>query len=79
MIKQKIAVAIENDRNTKDPIIGVKGESLMAELIIKTAKRYNVPVIKDPKLADILNQIPSDQPIPTELIPALEIVIGELG
>lgn len=75
--KNSLAVAIEGD-TLEDSLVGIKGNGHIADLIVKTAKRFNVPVVKSPKLAEILNQLPSDEPIPTELIPALEIVVGEL-
>lgn len=70
--KNKVAIALEDDHGS--PLISSKGEGKIADLIIRAAKRHNIPVVKEPKIVEILKELPIDEPIPDELLPALEII-----
>ncbi|MEE0918919.1 MAG: EscU/YscU/HrcU family type III secretion system export apparatus switch protein [Lachnospiraceae bacterium] len=65
MIKQ--AVALEYDPADSAPKVIAMGKGAVAERIINTAKKSDVPVHKDSKLADTLSKLEIGDMIPPEL------------
>ena len=78
-LTKKLAIGVAQDVESHDWFLSVRSreESQVAETI-KLAKRYGVPVISSPRLADLLSQLPIDETIPEELLPALEVVLDSL-
>lgn len=72
--KLRLAVGITKDQN-HDFMLSVKGISENVDLIVKLARRYNIPVIENPRLTKLLHQLPADMEIPEKLLPAIEAVI----
>lgn len=48
------------------------------DLVIRTARKYNIPVVANPRLMEILEMLPTNQPVPKQLLPALEIILDRL-
>lgn len=65
MIKQ--AVALEYDPADSAPKVIAMGKGVVAERIINTARKSDVPVHKDSKLADTLSKLEIGDMIPPEL------------
>jgi len=65
--KIKQAVALEYDPKDDAPRVIASGKGLLAEKIITEAKKADVPVHKDDKLADTLSKLEIGDMIPPEL------------
>lgn len=65
--KPRTAVALSYDPNESAPIVIASGKGYLADKIIENAKEADVPVHKDPKLAETLAKIEIGDMIPPEL------------
>jgi len=65
--KKKRAVALSYKAEDVAPIITAKGRGLVAENILDQAKKHNIPVYEDEKLAKMLTQLEIGDNIPAEL------------
>ena len=75
-IKDKTAIALEYDPNVdEDPKVLATGKGLVAEKIIEEAKKSDVPVHKDSKLAGTLSKLEIGDMIPPELYEAVAEVL----
>ncbi len=75
--KRAEAIALKYDQN-KDlaPKVVAKGKGLTAENILEKAKEFNIPVQKDPSLAELLGKLDINQAIPDELYGAVAEVFA---
>ena len=66
--KRAEAIALKYDQE-KDlaPKVVAKGKGIIAENILEKAKELNIPVQKDPSLAELLGKLDINQAIPDEL------------
>lgn len=63
-----VAVALGYDKNKMGaPQVLATGKGLIAERILEVAREYNIPVEKDPVLAEALGQLDLGREIPPEL------------
>ena len=78
-LNKKLAIGVAQDVESNDWFLSVRSreESQVAETV-KLAKRYGVPVISSPRLAELLSELPIDESIPEDLLPALEVVLDNL-
>ena len=77
--RHKIAVGLVYDSQTADaPSVGVKGAELLADEVVRLARRFGVPVVERPALARGLSGLEIDEPIPEELYQAAALVLTEL-
>ena len=60
------------------PTLEVKGEQLFADKIVKTAKRYGVPVVEHRELARVLAALDVGEQIPEKLFEAVAIVLNQI-
>ncbi|WP_105619576.1 EscU/YscU/HrcU family type III secretion system export apparatus switch protein [Vallitalea okinawensis] len=68
MKKHKKAVAIQYDPNISyAPAVLAKGKGIVAENILETAEKSNVPIYEDKKLTDELIKLDIGNEIPKEL------------
>lgn len=75
----KIAVGLEYSGESDDtPTLSLKGEQIVADEIIKLAKRFGIPVVEEDALADALQHHEIDQEIPEELYHAVAVVLHTL-
>lgn len=65
--KPKQAIALEYDPEEAAPKVIASGRGKIAEKIIEAAKKENVPVHQDGKLADTLSKLEIGDMIPPEL------------
>lgn len=66
--KQKRVAAVRYDpQKDNGPIVVAEGKGYVAEKILDEAKKHNVPVYKDEKLATLLTEIGIGAQIPEEL------------
>lgn len=66
------------EHGTKAPEISVKGERLVADDLVKLAKRFGVPVVVKDELAKTLHTLEEGQEINEELFEAVAVVLHEI-
>jgi type III secretion system FlhB-like substrate exporter len=75
----KLAVGLEyNKGDASAPVVGVKGERISADEVVKLARRFGVPVIERPELAQALNAIDSNEPISPDLYETVAVILNAL-
>ena len=72
--KYKTSVALSYD-SIGAPTVTATGDGLIAEAIVKRAHEFDVPVIEDPKLVQLLSAVPLGEEIPTELYRAVAEIL----
>jgi len=70
----KTSVAISYDA-IGAPKVTASGDGVVAEAIIERAHEFDVPVIEDAKLAQLLSTVPLGEEIPVELYQAVAEVL----
>lgn len=66
--KRAEAIALKyNKEKDLAPKVVAKGKGIIAENILEKAKELNIPVQKDPSLAELLGKLDINQAIPDEL------------
>ncbi len=66
--KEKLAIALGYEKDTMSaPQVMAKGRGYIAERILEIAREHNIPVERDPVLAEALGQLDLGQEIPPEL------------
>ncbi len=60
------------------PEVCVKGEGVVADQIVRYAKRYGVPVVERAELAELLQGVSLDESIPEDLYEAVALILCEL-
>ena len=58
------------------PVLVAKGDGLMAQQIIATARSHDVPVVQDAQLTGLLCQLPLGDEIPPDLYVAVAEVLA---
>ena len=73
------AVSLEyNDGGEGAPRVNAKGDHLVADQIVKIARRFGVPVVEKGEMARALSSVPLDQEIPEPLFEAVAVMLQEL-
>ena len=75
--QKAIAISSGNEQESL-PVVLAKGEGIDADQVVKIAQRFGVPVIENPTLAQLLDEISIDTEIPEALFRAVAAVIIEL-
>ncbi len=76
-LKYKAAVGLEyKGEGDNAPSISVKGDALIADEIVRLAKRFGIPIVENPELAKALVEIDTEDEIPVELYEAVAIVLA---
>ncbi len=65
--ERKQAIALSYDFDDTAPKVLAKGSGLVAQNILDSAQKHDVPVYEDPKLAKMLTQLEIGDNIPPEL------------
>ncbi len=74
--KNRTAIALEYNPNVSDaPRVVASGKGLVADKIIEEAKKADVPVHKDSKLAGTLSKLEIGEMIPPELYEAVAEIL----
>ena len=74
--KNKTAIALEYNPNESDaPRVVATGKGVLADRIIEEAKKADVPVHKDSKLAGTLSKLEIGEMIPPELYEAVAEIL----
>lgn len=71
-------VGLEYPRGAAAPTVAVQGEHLMADQIVRLARRFGVPVVERPALAQALSGMNLDEQIPERLYEAVALVLREI-
>ena len=61
------------------PHVSVHGQQLLADEIVRIAKRFNVPIVEDAQLAQALGKLDVDVEIPEELYESVAVILRVLG
>ncbi len=77
--KRKKAVALSYGENMVAPKIIASGSGVVAENILNEAKKTNVPVYEDNKLATILAELQVGDEIPTQLYEMVAQILVFVG
>ena len=73
------AVALSYERNGNSaPIVSAQGDDLIADEVVRIAKRYRVPVLEKPHLAKALSLVDVNQEIPQDLFEVVALVLAEI-
>jgi len=66
--RNNIAIALSYEEGLMHaPAVSAVGREKIAKAIIKTAKRYGIPVVKDKNLINKLSELEENELVPTEL------------
>ena len=77
--KLKRAVGLEYHPARDDaPLVAVNGENLVADQIVGIARRFGIPVVDDPQLAQALAKVELDTEIPENMFEAVAILLNQL-
>lgn len=77
--KRKKAVALSYDperHHHHAPVIKAVGQGAVAEKILAQAKKYDVPILEDPSLVELLAKLNINDAIPEELYEAVAEVFA---
>lgn len=75
--KRAEAIALKYDQDKDSaPKVLAKGKGKIAENIVAKAQELNIPVQKDPSLAELLGQLTINETIPEELYQAVAEVFA---
>jgi flagellar biosynthesis protein len=78
-LRWKRAVALRYDGSLDEvPSVAAKGVDADAELIVRIARRYGVPVVESPELALVLDRLETDASIPRILYETVAVLLHEL-
>ena len=72
--KYKTSVGLSYDE-VGAPTVTASGDGLIAEAIIERAREFDVPVVEDAKLAQLLSTVPLGEEIPVELYQAVAEIL----
>ena len=65
-LKRAAALAYKPLGADDAPLVVAKGEGSIAEAILQQAEAYNIPVLRNPELSDLLAGVETGHQIPTE-------------
>jgi flagellar biosynthesis protein len=72
--KYKTSVALSYDKSGA-PTVTASGDGLIAQAIVERAREFDVPVVEDAKLAQLLSKVPLGEEIPVELYQAVAEIL----
>ena len=73
------AIVLNYDSNQDAaPVVALKGRYVRADEIVKIAKRYGVPVVEQAELAEELERVEHNSPIPEALFEAVALLLNQL-
>lgn len=75
--KRKKAVALSYEQSMDDaPRVMASGKGLVAEEIIERAEAYDIPILEDPSLVEVLAELNINEQIPEELFQVVSEVFA---
>jgi flagellar biosynthesis protein len=75
--REKLAIALKYERDKQSaPVVAAKGKGHMALQIIEIAKQYNIEIRQDKDLAQMLEKLDIDTPIPLEAYAAVAEILA---
>ena len=76
----RVAVGLNYvDGKDDAPEVSVKGDALMADEVVRIARRFGIPVVENPEMARALNTVEVDQQIPRNLFETVAILLNQLS
>jgi flagellar biosynthesis protein len=78
-MEQKRVVGLSCKPEEEDaPVVVVKGAGDAADAVLNTARREDIPVIRDSALTDQLYRVPMDMPVGKELFPVMAVLLAHV-
>ena len=75
--KKAIALGYDPDKYDNDaPVVKAVGKGIIAEKILAQAEKYDVPILEDPSLTELLAELNINEVIPGELYEAVAEVFA---
>lgn len=75
--RDKLAVALKYEREKNSaPVVAAKGKGYMAQQIIELARQYHIEIREDRDLAQMLEKLDIDTPIPLEAYAAVAEILA---
>ena len=75
----KSALALEYDASVDDsPFLSIRGEGVSADLVVRLARKYGVPIVEKAQLARSLAFLDEGSSIPSELFKAVAVLFHEV-
>ena len=73
--RRAVALAYKPLDTDDAPRVVAKGEGSVAESIVQQAETYNIPVVRNPELSDLLAGVETGSEIPTEAFLAVAEIL----
>lgn len=67
-----------NERKDQCPRVTLRAEELLADRVVRMARKHKIPVVEKPELAQALLDLQLDARIPEELFNAVALVFAEI-
>ena len=78
--KYSLAVGLNyQDGDDEAPTVSCKGERLVADDIVRIARRYGVSVVENPEVAEVLSQLEIEEQIPEDLFQPVAYILNKLS
>ncbi len=74
--KKKVATAVKYDAKWSAPRLIAKGVGLVAERILETARKHDIPIHFDPDLTNLLSKLQLESEIPADLYQAVAEILS---
>ena len=71
-------MGLDYDQTKAAPLVGIKGSAALADLVVRTARRFGIPVVENDTLAAALSCLQLNEEIPQRLFEAVAIVLQTL-
>jgi len=79
MERKREAIALKFDPDVDQaPVVFLKGEGVVADALIETARTLDKPVLTRPELIDLLRPVPVGVEIPEGLYRAVSVIFATL-
>ena len=75
--KQAVGLSYDSHKD-QAPTVSVKGQNVQAEMIVKIAQRYGIPVVKKRELSAVLSNLNLDQQIPGQIFEAVAQIMVQI-
>ena len=74
-LKRAVALAYKPADASEAPRVVAKGEGSIADAIVQHAQSYDIPVLKNPELSELLAEVETGAEIPTEAFLAVAEIL----
>lgn len=77
--KYKRAIGLHySDQSVGAPTVSIAGDHLLAEKIVREAKKQGVPIVENPVLVRALSRLRAQDEVPEDLFEAVALVLAHV-